>query len=68
MTVATVIHPYPTQADAFRALGDEYNRTRLTPTVKILFRKLLNMRSAPFFPLLLPPIFNSAIIVNAFHL
>ena len=29
--VASVIHPYPTQADAFRKLGDQYNRTRLTP-------------------------------------
>ncbi len=27
-TMATVIHPYPTQSDAIRALGDEYNRTR----------------------------------------
>ncbi len=40
--LATVIHPYPTQADAIRALGDEFNRTRLTPGVKILFRKLLS--------------------------
>ncbi len=40
-TLATVIHPYPTQADAVRSLGDEFNRTRLTPGVKILFRKIL---------------------------
>ncbi len=25
------IHPYPTQADAIRRLGDQYNRTKLTP-------------------------------------
>ncbi len=25
------IHPYPTQAEAIRKLGDQYNRTRLTP-------------------------------------
>jgi len=42
--IAAAIHPYPTQADAIRALGDEYNRTRLTPTVKIIFRKLMAAR------------------------
>ncbi len=35
------IHPYPTQAEAIRKLGDQYNRTRLTPFVKSLFRKWL---------------------------
>jgi pyruvate/2-oxoglutarate dehydrogenase complex dihydrolipoamide dehydrogenase (E3) component len=39
--IASVIHSYPTQAEAIRKLGDAYNRTRLTPTVKILFRKWL---------------------------
>ncbi|HEV2391233.1 MAG TPA: mercuric reductase [Verrucomicrobiae bacterium] len=32
--LASVIHPYPTQAEAIRHCGDAYNRTRLTPTVK----------------------------------
>ncbi len=32
--IASVIHPYPTQAEAIRKLGDQYNRTRLTPTSK----------------------------------
>jgi pyruvate/2-oxoglutarate dehydrogenase complex dihydrolipoamide dehydrogenase (E3) component len=32
--LASVIHPYPTQAEAIRQCGDAYNRTRLTPTVK----------------------------------
>lgn len=32
--LANTIHPYPTQADAIRKIGDQYNRTRLTPTVK----------------------------------
>jgi pyruvate/2-oxoglutarate dehydrogenase complex dihydrolipoamide dehydrogenase (E3) component len=32
-----IIHTYPTQSDAIRKLGDAYNRTRLTPTVKRLF-------------------------------
>lgn len=35
--VASVIHPYPTQAEAIRKLGDQFNRTKLTPTVKSLF-------------------------------
>jgi pyruvate/2-oxoglutarate dehydrogenase complex dihydrolipoamide dehydrogenase (E3) component len=32
--LASVIHPYPTQAEAIRQCGDAYNRTRLTPMVK----------------------------------
>jgi len=43
-TIATVMHPYPTLAEAIRQLGDEYNRTLLTPKVKIVFRKLLTLR------------------------
>jgi pyruvate/2-oxoglutarate dehydrogenase complex dihydrolipoamide dehydrogenase (E3) component len=35
--IASVIHPYPTQAEAIRKLGDQFNRTKLTPTVKSLF-------------------------------
>jgi pyruvate/2-oxoglutarate dehydrogenase complex dihydrolipoamide dehydrogenase (E3) component len=35
--LASVIHPHPTQAEAIRQVGDLYNRTRLTPTVKRLF-------------------------------
>jgi len=33
-TLAAVIHPYPTQAEAIRQCGDAYNRTRLTPFLK----------------------------------
>ena len=40
-TLATVIHPYPTQAEAIRKTADAYNRTRLTPFVKSLFEKWL---------------------------
>ena len=40
--IASVIHPYPTQAEAIRQLGDAYNRTRLTPFVKRLFRLFLD--------------------------
>lgn len=42
--LATIIHPYPTQADAIRQIGDLYNRTRLTPTVQRLLRMLLALR------------------------
>jgi pyruvate/2-oxoglutarate dehydrogenase complex dihydrolipoamide dehydrogenase (E3) component len=40
-TLANVIHPYPTQAEAIRQVGDMYNRTRLTPLVKRLFQGFL---------------------------
>jgi hypothetical protein len=35
--LASVIHPYPTQAEVIHKAGDAYNRTRLTPRVKRLF-------------------------------
>jgi pyruvate/2-oxoglutarate dehydrogenase complex dihydrolipoamide dehydrogenase (E3) component len=35
--VATVIHPYPTQAEAIKKIADAFNRTRLTPRVRRLF-------------------------------
>lgn len=35
--IASVIHPYPTYAEAIRKLGDQYNRTRLTPVIKSVF-------------------------------
>lgn len=40
-TVANVIHPYPTQAEAIKQTGDAFNRTRLTPLVKNLFGRWL---------------------------
>ena len=40
-TLARTIHPYPTQAEALRKVGDAYNRTRLTPLVKALFAQWL---------------------------
>jgi pyruvate/2-oxoglutarate dehydrogenase complex dihydrolipoamide dehydrogenase (E3) component len=43
-TLSRAIHPYPTQAEAIRQLGDEYNRTRLTPFVKNVFTRLLAWR------------------------
>jgi pyruvate/2-oxoglutarate dehydrogenase complex dihydrolipoamide dehydrogenase (E3) component len=41
-SIANVIHPYPTQAEAIRKAGDAYNRTRLTPGVKKLFERWLS--------------------------
>ncbi len=32
--IGSTIHPYPTQADAIRKLGDQFNKTKLTPTSK----------------------------------
>ncbi len=40
-TIAKTIHPYPTQAEAIKKVGDAFNRTRLTPRVKSLFEKWL---------------------------
>ncbi len=42
--MASVIHPYPTQAAAIKKVGDAYNRTRLTPFTKRLFERLLAWR------------------------
>ncbi|MDE0910219.1 MAG: mercuric reductase [Myxococcota bacterium] len=42
--IASVIHPYPTQAEAIRQLGDAFNRTKLTPLVAKLFRSFLSLR------------------------
>jgi pyruvate/2-oxoglutarate dehydrogenase complex dihydrolipoamide dehydrogenase (E3) component len=42
--LASVIHPYPTAAEAIRQCGDAYNRTRLTPTVRKLFNRLMQLQ------------------------
>lgn len=39
--IAATIHCYPTQVEAIKRVADSYNRTRLTPIVAGLFRKLL---------------------------
>lgn len=39
--LASVIHPYPTQAEVIKRAADSYNRTRLTPGVKKLFERVL---------------------------
>lgn len=40
-TLARVIHPYPTQAEAIKKAADAYNRTRLTPMIRSLLRRWL---------------------------
>jgi pyruvate/2-oxoglutarate dehydrogenase complex dihydrolipoamide dehydrogenase (E3) component len=40
--VVRTIHPYPTQAEAVKKLGDAYNRTRVTPFVKKILEKWLS--------------------------
>jgi pyruvate/2-oxoglutarate dehydrogenase complex dihydrolipoamide dehydrogenase (E3) component/uncharacterized membrane protein YdjX (TVP38/TMEM64 family) len=42
--LSSTIHPYPTQAEVLRKVGDGYIRTKLTPTVKKLFEKWLAWR------------------------
>ena len=43
--IASTIHPYPTQAEAIRKLGDQFNRTKLTPmsTKALNFLRRLNV-------------------------
>jgi pyruvate/2-oxoglutarate dehydrogenase complex dihydrolipoamide dehydrogenase (E3) component len=43
-SLASVIHPYPTTAEVLRQSGDVYNKQRLTTTVKILLRSLVQMQ------------------------
>jgi len=38
-TIASAIHPYPTQSEVWKRLADQYQRTRLTPGVKKLFAR-----------------------------
>ena len=42
--IGDTIHPYPTQAEAIRKLGDQYNRTRLTPLTRWVLKTILSLR------------------------
>jgi mercury(II) reductase len=42
--LASVIHPYPTVAEAIRQCGDAFNRGRLTPTVRKLFNRWMALQ------------------------
>lgn len=43
-TLSRTIHPYPTQSEVWKKLGDGWNHTRLTPRVRVLFNALLRVR------------------------
>jgi pyruvate/2-oxoglutarate dehydrogenase complex dihydrolipoamide dehydrogenase (E3) component len=43
--LSATIHPYPTQAEAWRKLGDAWQRTRLTPRAKRILATLIKWRS-----------------------
>lgn len=45
-SISNTIHPYPTQAECIKRLGDAYNRTRLTPLVKGIMTKWLAFKRA----------------------
>ncbi len=43
-TLSSVIHPYPTVADAIRRAGDMFNRTKLTPGKAKILSSILKFR------------------------
>ena len=43
-SLAAVIHPYPTTAEAIRQSGDLYNRTKLTTTVRSVLRGVIKLQ------------------------
>jgi pyruvate/2-oxoglutarate dehydrogenase complex dihydrolipoamide dehydrogenase (E3) component len=42
--LSSTIHPYPTQSEAWKKLGDTWNRTRLTPRVRAISTRLMKWR------------------------
>jgi hypothetical protein len=42
--LSTTVHPYPTQAEVWRKLGDAWQRSRLTPRAKRILRALIALR------------------------
>ncbi|WP_123291333.1 mercuric reductase [Desulfosoma caldarium] len=42
--LAAAIHPYPTVGEALRKVGDLYNRSRITPSIKRLLTKIMAWR------------------------
>jgi pyruvate/2-oxoglutarate dehydrogenase complex dihydrolipoamide dehydrogenase (E3) component len=41
--LAATIYPYPTQTAAFRAVGDAYRRTRLTPRIRAVLQRYFRL-------------------------
>jgi pyruvate/2-oxoglutarate dehydrogenase complex dihydrolipoamide dehydrogenase (E3) component len=42
--LSTTIHPYPTQAEVLRKIGDAYNRTRFSPVLQKIFKRWFEWR------------------------
>jgi pyruvate/2-oxoglutarate dehydrogenase complex dihydrolipoamide dehydrogenase (E3) component len=42
--LSATVHPYPTQAEVFRKLGDAWQRSRLTPRAKRILRAIISWR------------------------
>jgi len=42
--IASTIHPYPTRSEVIKRAADQFNRTRLTPFVARLLRRVLRWR------------------------
>jgi pyruvate/2-oxoglutarate dehydrogenase complex dihydrolipoamide dehydrogenase (E3) component len=43
-TLSRTIHPYPTQSEAWKKIGDAWNRSRLAPRVRAFSGTLLRWR------------------------
>ncbi|MEO6401443.1 MAG: FAD-dependent oxidoreductase, partial [Vicinamibacteria bacterium] len=43
-TLGQTIHPYPTQSECWKKLGDAWSRTRVTPRVRAAFDRFLRWR------------------------
>ena len=42
--MAKAVYPYPTYAEAFRHLGDQFRRKKLTPKIKSFLRGIIRLR------------------------
>jgi pyruvate/2-oxoglutarate dehydrogenase complex dihydrolipoamide dehydrogenase (E3) component len=40
--LASIIHPYPTRADAIRQIGDQYNEAAMTPFMRKIMKSILS--------------------------
>lgn len=47
-TLSRMIHPYPTQAEVVKGIGDIFNRRRLTPFLRRLFSHWFAAQRCPF--------------------
>jgi hypothetical protein len=43
-TLARTIHCYPTQVEVLKRLGDQFNKTRLTPVAAKLLKTIIGWR------------------------